>query len=64
MPKSRQSLMFSATISNSVRDFTLSGIKDYKMIQVDRDSKLSDDLKCHFFTVISHEKAGTLLYIM
>ena len=24
---------FSATISNSVRDFTISGIKDYKMIQ-------------------------------
>jgi ATP-dependent RNA helicase DDX54/DBP10 len=44
MPKSRQSLLFSATISASVKDFTLSGIKDYKMVQVDKDSKLSDDL--------------------
>ena len=26
MPKNRQSLLFSATISNSVKDFTLSGI--------------------------------------
>jgi len=32
MPKTRQSLLFSATISNSVKDFTLSGIKDYKMV--------------------------------
>lgn len=64
MPKSRQSLLFSATISNSVKDFTISGIKDYKMIQVDRDSKLSDTLKCHFFTIKSHEKTAVLLYIM
>ena len=52
------------TISNSVKDFTISGIKDYKMIQVDRDSKLSDTLKCHFFAVKSHEKTAVLLYIM
>jgi len=57
-------MLFSATISNSVKDFTLSGIKDYKMIQVDRDSKLSDDLKCHFFVIKSHEKSAVLLYIM
>ena len=64
MPKSRQSLMFSATISNSVKDFTLSGIKDYKMIQVDKDSKLSDQLKCHFMVVKTHEKMASLLYVM
>ena len=34
------------------------------MVQVDKDSKLSDDLKCHFFVLKSHEKVGTLLYIM
>lgn len=56
MPKSRQSLLFSATISASVKDFTLSGIKDYKMVQVDKDSKLSDDLVNHFFIVKSLEK--------
>jgi ATP-dependent RNA helicase DDX54/DBP10 len=32
MPRSRQSLLFSATISSSVKDFTLAGIKDYKMV--------------------------------
>jgi ATP-dependent RNA helicase DDX54/DBP10 len=64
MPKSRQSLLFSATISNDVKDFTLSGIKDYKMVQVDRDSTLSDDLKLHFFVARSQEKVGVLLYLM
>jgi ATP-dependent RNA helicase DDX54/DBP10 len=64
MPKSRQSLLFSATISNSVKDFTLSGIKDYKMLHVDKESKLSDSLKCHFMVVKSHEKIGSLLFIM
>ena len=42
MPSNRQSLLFSATISSHVKEFTLSGIKDYRMIQVDKDSKLSD----------------------
>ena len=32
MSKSRQSLLFSATISSQVKDFAISGIKDYKMI--------------------------------
>lgn len=64
MPKSRQSLLFSATISSQVRDFTLSGIKDYKMIHVDKESKLSDDLKLHFFVVRSAEKAAILLFVM
>lgn len=64
MPKTRQSLLFSATISNSVKDFTLSGIKDYKMVQVDRDSKLSEQLKCHFMVVRSHEKLGILIHIL
>jgi ATP-dependent RNA helicase DDX54/DBP10 len=64
MPSNRQSLMFSATISTSVKDFTLSGMKDYKMIQVDKESKLSDQLKLHFFVVRSQEKDATLFYLM
>lgn len=64
MPKARQSLLFSATISNSVKDFALAGIKDYKMLQLDKDSKLSDDLKLNFFTIKSHEKIASLIYIM
>ena len=57
-------MLFSATISNDVKDFTLSGIKDYKMVQVDKESKLSDELKCNFFIVKSFEKIAALIYIM
>ena len=31
-PKNKQSFLFSATISSDVRDFALSGIKDYRMV--------------------------------
>lgn len=34
------------------------------MIQIDRDSKLSEDLKLQFLVVRSGEKAATLLFIM
>jgi ATP-dependent RNA helicase DDX54/DBP10 len=64
MPNNRQSLLFSATISSEVKDFTLAGIKDYRMVQVDRDSKLSDQLKIHFFVVRSVEKEAALMYIL
>jgi ATP-dependent RNA helicase DDX54/DBP10 len=57
-------LLFSATISAEVKDFTLAGIKDYRMITVDRDNKLSELLKIHFFIVRSHEKEAALIYTM
>ena len=47
-----------------MRDFALSGIKDYRMIQIDKESKLSDDLKLHFFLVRSGEKPAALIYLM
>lgn len=64
MPANRQSMLFSATISSEVKEFTLSGMKDYRMVQVDKDSKLSDQLKLHFFTVRSAEKEACLFYIL
>lgn len=39
-------------------------MKDYRMVQVDKDSKLSDALKLHFFIVRTNEKEAALLYIM
>jgi len=64
MPSERQSLLFSATISSDVKDFTLAGIKDYKMVQVDKESKLSEELKCNFFVIKSFEKTAALIFIM
>lgn len=47
-----------------MKDFTLSGMKDYRMVQVDKDSKLSDALKLHFFVVRSNEKDAALMYVI
>lgn len=64
MGKQKQSLLFSATISNDVRDFAVSGIKDYKMLYVDKDSTISDDLKIHFFVGRTGEKPGLLIFLI
>ena len=64
MPNNRQSLLFSATISAEVKDFTLAGIKDYRMVTVDKDNKISDLLKIHFFVVRSNEKEAALIYTL
>ena len=39
-------------------------MKEYRMVQVDRDSKLSDQLKLHAFVVRSGEKEASLFYIL
>jgi len=64
MTKSKQVLLFSATISDEVKDFALSGIKEYRMLKVDKDSQLSDLLKMHFFITRSNDKLAGLLYLL
>ena len=64
MPAGRQSLLFSATISAQIKDFTLAGIKDYRLVNVDKDNKLSDQLKIDFFVTRSNEKEAGLMYIL
>lgn len=64
LPKSRQSLLFSATIPESLASFTISGIKEYKMIRLNKEYTLSDQLKCHYFVTRSSDKAAALLYLL
>jgi len=64
MPKNKQILLFSATIPPTLANFTLSGIKDYKMIKLHQEYTLSDRLKLHFFICRSSDKAGALLYLL
>jgi ATP-dependent RNA helicase DDX54/DBP10 len=64
MPKGRQSLLFSATIPNNVADFASSGITDYKLIKLDEESKLSDDLLLRFFMTRATDKPATFLLLL
>lgn len=42
----------------------MAGIKDYRMVSVDKDNKLSEQLKIHFFVVRSNEKEAALIYTL
>lgn len=64
MPKNKQVCLFSATIPPSLANFTLSGIKDYKMIKLHHEYTLSEQLKCHFFVCRSNDKPAALLYLL
>ena len=64
MPKNKQTLLFSATIPPSLANFTLSGIKDYKLIKLNQEYTLSDQLKLLFFVWRSNDKPAVLLYLL
>jgi len=57
-------MLFSATLPPTLADFTLSGIWDYKLLKLDHEHRLSDDLKIDFFFCKSSEKIPALLYIL
>jgi ATP-dependent RNA helicase DDX54/DBP10 len=64
MPKNKQTLLFSATIPPSLANFTLSGIRDYKMLKLNQEYTLSDRLKLLFYICQSTDKPAALLYLL
>ena len=57
-------MLFSATLPPTLADFTLSGIWDYKLLKLDHEHQLSDDLKIDFFFVWTADKVPALLFIL
>ena len=64
LPKSRQSLLFSATLPSSVADFVKAGLVNPVLIRLDTDQKISPDLSMSFFLVKPSEKDGALLVVL
>lgn len=64
LPPSRQTLLFSATLPNSLVEFARAGLQEPALIRLDTESKVSPDLQSAFFTVKSGDKEGALLYIL
>ena len=64
MPKHWQSMLFSATLPQRLTDFMVSGIQDYKLIKLDHEHQLSDDLKVDFFFTRTSDKIPALLFIL
>jgi ATP-dependent RNA helicase DDX54/DBP10 len=64
LSSSRQTLLFSATLPKSLVDFARAGLQEPKLVRLDADTKVSQDLESAFFTVKSADKEGALLQIM
>lgn len=64
LPPSRQTLLFSATLPNSLFEFARAGLQDPDLVRLDADTKVSPDLENVFFSVIPAEKDAALLQIL
>lgn len=60
----RQVLLFSATITNQLSHFIKTGIRDYKLIMLDEESKIPEKLKIHMLYCRTEEKKLGLLTLL
>lgn len=63
-PLSRQVLLFSATIPAQLAQFMKTGIREYKLINIEEESKIPDRLKIHMIHSISEDKKYALVVIL
>ena len=64
LPSSRKTMLFSATLPQSLVEFARAGLQDPTLVRLDADSKLSPDLQSAFFSIKGSEKEGALLHII
>lgn len=60
-PPSRQVLLFSATIPQRLAQFMKTGIREYKLINIDEEHQIPDKLKIHIVQTRSEDKKFTLI---
>lgn len=63
-PMSRQVLLFSATIPQQLAQFMKTGIREYKLINIDEENKIPDKLKIHLIHSRSEEKKFALISLL
>ncbi|CAI9598574.1 unnamed protein product, partial [Staurois parvus] len=64
LPENRQTLLFSATLPKMLLEFARAGLTEPVLIRLDVDTKLSDQLKWHFFHVRAEDKPAVLLHLL
>ncbi|CAG8573058.1 787_t:CDS:10 [Funneliformis caledonium] len=64
LPQSRQTMLFSATLPQSLVDFAKAGLHEPILVRLDIDTKISTDLEMAFFSIKHSEKEAALLYII
>ena len=60
----RQVLLFSATLTNQLSNFIKTGIRDYKLIMLDEESRIPEKLKIHMLYCRTDEKRFALLTLL
>jgi ATP-dependent RNA helicase DDX54/DBP10 len=63
-PPSRQVLLFSATIPQQLALFMKTGIREYKLINIDEENKIPDKLKIHLISTRTEEKKFALVSLL
>lgn len=64
MPSSRQTALFSATLPKNLVDFAAAGLSSPQLIRLDAESKLSEDLACHYLACPTANKDAALVYLL
>lgn len=62
--RDRQTIMLSATIPKSVKEFAQAGMREYVFARLDSEYNLSEKLQMHFFLVKTLEKTPLLIYLI
>ena len=60
----RQTLLFSATLPKSLVEFAKAGLQSPKLVRLDAESKISNDLQMAFVSVKPKEKEAALLVLL
>jgi ATP-dependent RNA helicase DDX54/DBP10 len=64
LPNTRQTLLFSATLPKSLVEFAKAGLKDPKLVRLDKEGKMSEELRMCFWSVKENEKDAALLGLL
>lgn len=64
MSDERQTCLFSATMPAMLVEFTRAGLRDPKLIRLDVEAKISENLRIQNLTLRSEEKPAALIYLI
>lgn len=64
LPLARQTVLFSATLPKSLVDFAKAGLQDPKLVRLDSEVKISQDLRMAFWSVREGERDAALLCLL
>jgi ATP-dependent RNA helicase DDX54/DBP10 len=64
LPATRQTLLYSATLPKNLVEFAKAGLSNPRLIRLDAEAKISNDLQMSFFSVKPAEKEAALMSLL